>query len=71
MKKYTTKRGDMWDAIAYTQMGDVKYTDALIDANIELCSIYIFPAGIELTIPDVVEATSSDLPPWRRVNANE
>ena len=71
MKTYMTKSGDMWDGIAYTQMGDTKYTDALIDANIELCAIYIFPAGIELVIPDVVEATSSDLPPWRRVTANE
>jgi phage tail protein X len=61
----------MWDGIAYTQMGDTKYTDALISANIELCSTYIFPAGIELVIPDIVEESSSDLPPWRRVTQDE
>ena len=64
MKKYTTNSGDMWDGIAYTQMGDTKYTDALIDANIELCAIYIFPAGVELVmLPGVVTPTKAILFP--------
>ena len=71
MSTYTTKSGDMWDGIAYTQMGDVIYTDALIDANTEHVDTFIFPAGVELVIPEVIEATSNDLPPWRRVTGSE
>ena len=32
-KKYKTISGDMWDQIAYTQMGSVLYTDKLRKAN--------------------------------------
>jgi len=66
MKTYTTKQGDMWDAIAYTQMSSTDYTHLLIDANISLCETFIFSAGVELVIPDVEEAVNSSLPPWRR-----
>ena len=66
MKTYVTKQGDMWDAIAYQQMGSTDYTHLLIDANIELCETFIFSAGVELVIPDVEAAGSSSLPPWRR-----
>ena len=66
MKTYITKRGDKWDGIAYTQMGSCEYVDHLIDANNDYTEIYIFPAGIELVIPDVDTAVRSNLPPWRR-----
>ena len=33
MATYTTKQGDMWDAIAYTQLGSVSYTDKLMNLN--------------------------------------
>ena len=63
---YTTKNGDTWDAIAYTQMGSCDYTDELIDANIHLCDIFLFSSGVELTIPDIPETENDNLPPWRR-----
>ena len=53
MRTYTTTQGDMWDSIAFQQMGSVEY--------------YTFPAGIVLTIPDAVEPVSSSLPPWKQV----
>lgn len=62
---YKTKSGDKWDGIAYTQMGDTRYTHLLIEANPGLCTVFIFPAGVELVIPDTPAMTSSDLPPWR------
>lgn len=68
-KTYTTIQGDMWDSIAYSQLGDVKYTDLLMNANTEYRKVYIFSAGIKLVIPDVeTSVTGLSLPPWKQVN---
>ena len=67
MKTYTTTQGDMWDSIAYQQMGSVDYTAQLMNANQQYREYYTFPAGIVLTIPDAVEPVSSLLPPWKQV----
>ena len=63
---YTTIQGDMWDLIAYRQLGSELYMDDLIDANKKYREIVVFPAGITLTIPDVVTPTAVLLPPWKR-----
>lgn len=65
-KAYRTVQGDMWDAIAYRVMGSTDYTGALMAANRAHVGTYIFPAGVELTIPDVATVTSDDLPPWKQ-----
>jgi phage tail protein X len=67
-KKYTSKLGDMWDSIAFEQMGSAKLTDKLISANVKHHNIYIFPAGIELIIPDVKIPPPGGMPPWKQVN---
>lgn len=64
---YTTVQGDMWDMIAYNEMGSVDYTDDLMNANSSLLGYFSFPSGIELTIPDVPERSASTLPPWKQV----
>lgn len=69
MKTYTTVQGDMWDSIAYKQMGNCRYTDILMNANIRLHETYIFDAGTVLVIPDVPVSANSSLPPWKRVIA--
>ena len=68
MKTYTTVQGDMWDGIAYAQLGSCAHTDKLMAENLEHRDIYIFPAGLELTLPDV-DTTEHDnsLPPWKEV----
>lgn len=68
MSTYTTKQGDMWDAIAYNQMGSVAYTDQLILKNLAYRNYYTFPAGIVLTLPEVTTETASSLPPWKQVS---
>lgn len=35
--------------------------------NYELLEYFIFPAGIELNIPELSEETNSNLPKWRQV----
>ena len=64
---YTTVQGDMWDMIAYKEMGSEDYVGDLMNANSSLLNFYSFPAGIVLTIPDVPERGASTLPPWKQV----
>lgn len=65
-KAYTTISGDMWDQIAYMQMGSVLYMDKLIKANADYASVFVFPAGVVLTIPEVEDKQNMELPPWKR-----
>lgn len=66
-KTYTTVQGDMWDSIAYSQLGDVAFTDDLMALNPAYISYYVFPAGITLALPDVSAEPVSSLPPWKQV----
>lgn len=68
MRTYTTVQGDMWDSIAYTQLGSVDYTDKLIAANLRYREYYTFPAGIVLTLPEIKEKVNTSLPPWKQVS---
>ena len=67
MTTYTTIQGDMWDSIALSQLGDTKYADLLMKANMQYRNTYIFSDGIVLNIPDVDRTSLSDTPPWKRV----
>lgn len=62
---YTTMQGDLWDAIAFREMGSASLTSALMRANLQYVDTYIFPAGVELTIPDAEEPDAGSLPPWK------
>lgn len=66
MKTYTTKSGDMWDSIAYSQLGSTSYTDQLINANLQHRETYLFKAGVVLVIPEIQTEINSLLPPWKR-----
>ena len=63
---YVTISGDTWDKIAYEAMGNEKYMALLMAANRKHIGTVIFPAGVELSIPNVPTETISTLPPWRR-----
>lgn len=67
MAAYTTKQGDMWDAIAHTQLGDVSYTDKLMNLNQQYREYYTFPAGIVLQLPETSTELINTLPPWKQV----
>lgn len=66
IKTYTTISGDMWDQITADQMGSVLYMDKLIKANAKYAAVFVFPAGIVLTIPEVEDEENLELPPWKR-----
>ncbi|MDD2296582.1 MAG: tail protein X [Sphaerochaetaceae bacterium] len=67
-RTYTTVQGDMWDSIAFSQLGDASQTDKLMNLNTEYRAYYVFPAGITLSLPYVEEEASDMLPPWKRVS---
>ena len=66
-KTYTTKQGEMWDSIAYTQLGDAAYMDKIMSLNQQYLDYYIFPAGITLELPDIDPSTPNSAPPWKQV----
>lgn len=66
MRTYRTVQGDTWDRIAYRQLGSTDYTDQLVAANLEHLGIFLFPAGVTLRLPEVVEKADANLPPWKR-----
>lgn len=72
MSTYRTKQGDKWDSIALSQYGTISCVDTLMMANTQHIGTYVFPAGVELNIPeiDLTDTTlSADLPPWKQVDA--
>ncbi len=65
----TTVQGDTWDTIAQRIYGNTLRTQNLMEAkeNIRLLDFQVFPAGIEVTAPEVEESTlTDDLPEWRK-----
>lgn len=61
---YITSQGDMWDKIAYEQMGSEDYMGDLIQCNYHLIDYVIFPAGIQVVIPKI-DDTQIEIPSWR------
>lgn len=67
---YVTSEGDMWDKIAYEQMGSENYMGELIRNNDDLVDVVVFPSGVEINVPEV-DDTQTDLPSWRSGLDNE
>ena len=65
MPAYTTKSGDMWDLIAYKQLGSSSYTDLLINANLQYRETYLFHSGVVLELPEIKTPVNNRLPPWK------
>ena len=62
---YTTIQGDTWDGMAYALYGAEKYMHYLIMANLDYADVLIFSQGVELTVPDLPDEPSEDVPFWR------
>ncbi len=67
MATYRTRLGDTWDAIAHNQLGDVNYTNQLMQLNGEYLDYYTFPTGIVLELPDVQQEPKTSAAPWKQV----
>jgi len=68
-KTYITTQGDKWDLIAQRTLGSEMRVDALMKANLQHRNIFIFPANIQLVIPDLPVPIPGGLPPWKRGDA--
>lgn len=67
-KTYTTIQGDMWDQIAYRELGSESYMTELMALNYEYRMITVFPSGIVLTLPEITQTEQTkelNLPPWK------
>lgn len=63
-KKYTTISGDTWDMIAKKVYDDESCTSLIMENNPKLLDYFVFPAGIEVTVPGKPEETD-EMPDWR------
>lgn len=61
---YITSQGDMWDKIAFEQMGSEDYMGDLIQCNYHLIDYVMFPTGIEVVIPEL-DDTQIEIPSWK------
>ena len=66
MKTYTTEQGDMWDGIVYKTLGDCSYTAALIRLNAAYSDVYLFDAGVKLTLPEAEPEEIIPALPWKK-----
>lgn len=62
-----TIQGDTWDVLSIRAYGSTAYMDELIMANPNQRMVTIFPAGVEIEVPEIdTTQTASNLPPWKR-----
>lgn len=66
MSTLRTIQGDTWDWLAKKAYGNELLMNVLIAANPEHRMTSIFPAGVEITVPDVETTARSSPPPWRQ-----
>lgn len=66
MDIYVTVQGDTWDLISYKVYGSSKHVGFLMENNYPLLDIFIFSAGTEVSIPELPEEESEDVPEWRK-----
>lgn len=64
-KTYRTIQGDTFDLIAFRLWQDEHQCHRLMNANPDFMDVLIFPAGIELNVPDFTpQPKVAGLPPW-------
>ena len=61
---YQTKSGDMYDLIAYKELGSCEYTEKILNVNRSKLRTLKFKAGEKLNIPDISQDKISKLSPW-------
>lgn len=67
MMIYITQEGDRWDTIAYKLYKDPYAYNALLLYNPQYAGITVFPAGIQLVVPEIEyeEDINEVAPPWQ------
>ena len=62
-----TQQGDTWDLVSKRAYNNEHHIARLINANIAHREVEIFPANVQLAVPELpaILATASNLPPWK------
>lgn len=64
--EYTTKDGDTFDLLALDMYNDERLAHYIIEYNPDYADVIVFEGGVQLKLPVVEEAeTSETVPPWR------
>jgi len=64
--RHITSQGEAWDQIAKARLGHETMAHHLMDANPAHRHVVIFPANVELIVPDVEQPTQEEPPPWQQ-----
>jgi len=71
-KKYMTRQGDTFDALALEMYGEETLAHYIIEFNPDYADVLIFEANVPLRLPIVENVETPDtLPPWRRDSNTE
>jgi len=71
-KKYMTRQGDSFDALALEMYGEETLAHYIIEFNPDYADVLIFEANVPLRLPIVENVETPDtLPPWRRDSNTE
>ena len=66
-KRYMTRAGDTFDALALTMYNEEKLSHYIIEFNPDYADVIIFGANVPLRLPMVEDIEMpATLPPWRR-----
>ena len=66
-KRYTTREGDTFDALALEMYGEETLAHYIIEFNPDYADVLIFDADVAMRLPIVENVETPDtLPPWRR-----
>ena len=64
--EYTTQDGDTSDLLALDMYNDERLAHYIIEYNPDYADVIVFEGGVQLKLPVVEEAeTSETVPPWR------
>lgn len=63
---YKSIQGDTWDMIAKKVYGTERHMDFLMEHNFPLLDYFVFPTGIIISIPELPEEETVELPAWRK-----
>ena len=64
--EYTTRDGDTFDLLALDMYNDERLAHYIIEYNPDYADVIVFEGGVQLKLPVVEEAeTSETVPPWR------
>ena len=64
-RTHITSQGEAWDQVAKKLWGSESLAHDLLAANPRHRDLILFPAGIELTVPDIEIPVSEEPPPWK------